>query len=272
MNKTEEISSQIKTLNKEFDVLTSLYNLHIIEIKNCFINSIIEAYSDFTKDKYNTATILNNNQITFYNTQNQEFKTINLSLKNFQLIWNLFLKNIEIISLKNTSKEFYNTLKSKDFMKVSIDRKTRRYFYFHITDKNLLLVNKVILRYYIRSKEEVDFIKNNDNLWIFMSQKILSKLNHNTISIKNNSKTITIDCSPFNKKFIYKVSQDLLNKIRDKTKNKINIKVVNINSDLKIVILKVNFFLPLEFIQYINNYIYTNTLYKVKFARIKDNK
>lgn len=80
MNGIEKIKLKITELEDEFHSISSLYNLHIIEIKNAYNNALLLAYPELFKEEYTIATISNTNQIFFYNTNNKNSKTINFSL------------------------------------------------------------------------------------------------------------------------------------------------------------------------------------------------
>lgn len=272
MDKILQVKSKINNLDSEFYTFSALYNLHIIQIKNSFTNSILKAYKDTLKDEYNIATLLNTNQVVFYYTAEKKSKTINLSLKMFHNIWKLFLKDIEQLSIQNSSNEFYLSFKDKEFTRVVIKRTSSANIYFKSIDSNSLHSRNLEFSYKPRSLEEREFLLKNSDIWLHIPLTMQSKILKNKDEIARLPKPMVLKINPFSGTFTFKIVSDLTNKIRSKSSNKIDIKIVNINEIKKVVTLKTSMFMPLPFIDYIKEYVRNNTLYEVKFAHIKQEK
>lgn len=269
MNKTQEVRSELHSLDSEFYLMSAMHNLHIIQIKECYNRSILEAYEPSLKTNYDFATTYGNNQILFYDVDEKALKTINLSIEMFHKIWKIFLKNIEKLSIKESSTSFFNTLKDKRFFNTDIGQLTRKYIFLKHKNSTTLFYNKIIFVYRFKTDSERKFLSKNKNVWLYTSDKILKTIEKNKDKILKLKEPLPIKCDPFDKNFCHKIASDLLQKIRNKTKGKIDIKIFNINRQGKIITLSTKIFLPMEFIEYIQNYIYENTHYETIFAKNK---
>ncbi len=269
MSKIQEVRNKLDSLDNEFYLMSAMYNLHIIQIKECYNRSIIEAYEPSLKTNYDFATTYGNNQILFYNVDDKSLKTINLSIEMFHKVWKLFLKNIEKLSIKESSDSFFNTLKDKRFFDTDIGQITRKYIYLKHKNSATIFYNKIIFVYKFKTDAERKFLSKNKNVWLFTSDKILKTIEKNKDGILKLKEPLPVKCDPFDKNFCHKITNDLLQKIRNKTNGKIDIKILNINRQNKIITLSTKIFLPMEFIQYIQNYIYENTFYETIFAKNK---
>jgi hypothetical protein len=269
MNKIQEIRDKLNSLDEEFYAMSAMYNLHIIQIKECYNKSILEAYEPQLKDKYDFVTTYSSNQVVFYSIDNKFLKTINLSIEMFHKSWKIFLKNIEKLSIKESSKSFYYSLKDKRYFNTAIGQATRKYLYLKHANSNALFYNKIIFVYKFQNDKERNFLTKNENIWLFTSEKMLHAIDANKEKILQMKEPLPIKCDPFDKNFSHKITMDLLQKIKKKTNGKIDIKILNINRKSKIITLSTKVFLPMEFIKYIQNYIYENTLYESIFAKNK---
>ncbi|WP_457748567.1 hypothetical protein [Sulfurimonas sp.] len=269
MSKLQEVRNKLSSLDEEFYSISAMYNLHIVQLKACYNNSILEAYEPLLKIKYDYVTTYSDNQIVFYSIDDKRLKTINLSIEMFHKIWKLFLKNIEKFSIQEASKSFYNQIKDERFLNTVIGQTTRKYLYLKHKNSSALFYNKIVFVYKFKNDRERDFLKNNQNIWLFTSDEMLNVILKNKDKIIGLKEPLPIKCDPFNKNFCHKIVSDLLKKIRGKTNGKIDIKILNINRQNKILTLSTKVFLPMEFIQYIQNYIYENTLYETIFAKNK---
>ncbi|WP_294967062.1 hypothetical protein [Sulfurimonas sp.] len=272
MNKLLQIKSNIESLESEFYTFSSLYNLHIIEVKNTFSHSILEAYEDTFKDEFNVATLFNSNQIIFYYTPDKRSKIINMSLNMFHNIWKIFLKKIEAMSIVNISNEFYQSFKDKDFTSVTIKKVSSANVYFKLQETSTLHSRNLEFSYKPRNLKEREFILKNNDIWLHISSSLRSKLLNNKEKIAVLSMPMVIKTNPFSGAFTHKIVFDLTSKIKAKSSDKIDIKIVNVNEIKKIVTLKIDIFLPISFMDYIKEYVSNNTLYEVIFANIKQEK
>jgi hypothetical protein len=269
MNKVLQIKSKIDELESEFFNFTALYNLHIVQVKNAFNHAILKAYAPTLKEEYNIATTYSSNQNLFYFTPTKQSKTINLSTEMFQKIWKIFLKEIEILSIANSSKEFYNSFAEKEFVNVVIKRTSSANIYFKIKGKASIHSQKLEFSYKPRTLQEREFLLKNKDIWLHISSSLESKLLKNKDVIAKLKKPMVLKINPFSGSFAYRITQSLTDKIKERSLGKIDIKIVNVNENKKVVTLKLEMFIPLEFIDYMKEYIRSNTLYEVHFAKIK---
>jgi len=269
MSKVQEVRNKIDSLEDEFYSMSAMYNLHIIQIKESYNRSILEAYEPLLKIDYNFASTYSSNQILLYSIDKKLLKTINISIEMFHKIWKIFLKNIEKLSIKESSNYFFNSLKDNHFFNADIKQVTRKFIYLKHQNSTALFYNKIIFVYRFQNINEKDFLTKNKNVWLFTSGKMLKVIEKNKDGILKLKDPLPVKCDPFDKNFCHKISNDLLQKIKRKTNGKIDIKILNINRENKIMTLSTKIFLPKEFIEYIQNYIYENTLYETIFAKNK---
>jgi len=201
MTKIQEVKQKVNSLEDEFYSISAMYNLHIIQLKNCYNQSILEAYEPYLRETFDYVTMHNNNQVLFYSIDEKYLKTINLSIEMFKKIWHKFLKNIEKLSIKESSKVFYNGLKDEQFLKTEIGQCTRKYIFLKHNETTSLFFNKLVFVYRFKTKKEQNFLKNNANIWLYMSKKMLNTILKNKEEIVNLKKPLPIKCDPFDKNF-----------------------------------------------------------------------
>ena len=169
LNAVDKVRQKLSELDSELYALSSLYNLHFIQTKNIYINSILEAYKKTNKDDYNIASILGENQVLLYNTRKKKSLVVNLSLKIYGSIWKIFIRDIEKLSIINSANEFYRKFKSRDFMQVIVIKATSNIIYFKAKDSTSFQNKKITFSYKTRSLEERHFLLENDKIWIHSS-------------------------------------------------------------------------------------------------------
>ncbi len=269
MNKFEETIKKIDELEEEFYILSSLYNLHIIELKSIYSHAILEAYSSLLKDDYNVATLIKNNQILFYYTAEKKYKTVNISEKMFHKIWKIFIKKIEKVSIKHSSNEYYEKLKNSDFINVVIEKTTGKVIYFKEKNITPMFSKNLVFAYKPQSKEEKLFILKNKEIWIPLSRSAKHKIKQNTDLLSKQNQRIVVNVDLFSADFAHKILNNLLEKIATKSNNKLKIKIISRSRDKKLITLSSNIFIPLSFIEYIREYLFTNTLYGLRLVDAK---
>lgn len=268
-SKFQITKSSIQALNDELEPLSMIYNIHIITLKNLFNKSILEYFNEELEAKYDTVTLLNNHQICLYEIDRKYFKTINLSLKIYKTIWSLFSKKIERESILNTTKEFFNTFTDKDFIPTSIYKISRKYIYLKHKDNTNYLFNRIKYKYTIKSKEEREFFLNHSTIWLYTPGLIIDQTKKKKDEIVNSKSLVEIKCNPFSNRLAVKLVNDITSKIRAKTNGKIDINIISVSEKNRKIVLKTDMFIPIDFINYIDNYIYTNSLFGVVFAKKK---
>jgi len=266
MNGFDKIKSQVNELEDEFYSISSLYNLHIIEIKNAYNNALLSAYSEKLNEEFTLATLSSYNQVLFYNTDTKNSKTINLSLNMFSESWKIFIKDIEELAIQSSSKEFHSSFKEKSFNKANIVKTSRALIYYRLDKFHGLHGKNILFTYKPKSLQEREFLIKNDSAWLYITEKLSNKMKANADKISKLKQPVLFSTDPFNKKFTYSIVSDITNKIRKKSLSKIDIKIKNIDENERIVILNCDMFLPLAFVKYIQNYITSNTMYRMHFA------
>ncbi len=268
----DKIRNQIKELDDEFYSMSSLYNLHIIEVKNTFNNALLEAYLEKCSEEYTLATFLNTNQVLLYNTNSQIEKVYNFSLEMFSNTWKIFIKKIEILSISNSSKLFSSTFDDSSFLKAKIVKTTTKNIYYRLNSNTSIHTRNIHFSYKPKSIIERNFLLKKEDNWVHITDSLAHKIKSNSQEIASLKIPIVFKTNPFNSSFIHIVSSDITDRIRKKSAGKVNIKTVNINEATREVMLACDMFLPIAFMEYIKEYIYTNTLYKVNYNALKSTK
>lgn len=256
----KEIDKKLVNLRNELKDIANLYDLHIIEVINIFNNSLIEAYNLDTANHLVNVNI--NNQIIFYHIFEQKELLYNLSQERFNIFSKLFYSKIYIKNNSNMVSAFYTSLNQQQFIELIKKDKSRKYL--TLTPKNTQgLYKSLVFKYKIISKYASDFIDNNETFWIKLSTKNLYQI-QNMQHLKN---TITLNCDILDIQVLKLLISHFLEKIALKTNNKINIRVKFYNHKNKIINLICSTYIPVLFIQYIENYIFINTSYRTNFVK-----
>ena len=261
MNKTVEAKNSITMLKSEISDIALLYNMHKLEVQSIFNKALVLTYS---LDPYeHIAALGENNQILFYSVKEKKIKIINLSLVKYKLFYKKFIKLVAEKNAINITNEFYRSLSKSNFQKVQIEKLTNRKVILEVHDKSHPIAKNISFEYKILTRDEYNFISSQKDIWIYSSQEHLKKL------LKNKNyldKKINIKCDIFDHRLVKKMADNVTKKILKNTKGKMAMKVSYANRKSKVLHIKSNMYITKQFIEYIQEYIYTNTLYEVNFV------
>jgi len=256
----EELKNKLVNLQKEFNELASLYDLHIIEVINIFHASLLEAYN------YSFETFLVElnikNQIIFYNTLEKKEVIYNFSKQKFGSIYKIFNKKLQIKSDSNLLSSFYSALSNTEYLELKIFKRTRNYVYLMPVHNNRINKN-INFKFKIASKIHELYTKQHDTFWIKLSISNIDKIKYQNIL----KEKILLECNLIDYKINKKLIEHFFSKIFTKSNEKIGLSIKFYNPKSNTIHVTCNSFIPKLFINYIEQYILTNTTYKVNFLK-----
>jgi len=276
MTKFDKIIDINSNIDKELSTIESLYNIHKLKLKNLLNDAILENYSHIVKninsnleDNFDTISLIANHQIIFYSTFFHNYKTINMSLKDFNNIWKIFMKMVDKESELNTKNELINTINDNKLLKVNFIKTSSRYLLYSVEIQNHIYKDRLFFKSKIYNKNQRIFYENNkDDLWIFNTLSFQKKIKNAYISIAKSTEPTIIHHQIGDKAFANFLLINMFDRIKKKTNGKIKLKILKSpTSKNKAFLISCNTFIPMHFIKHIRNYIYNRTLIEVVFGK-----
>jgi len=241
----------LREIERELLILSNLYNLHKLEVKNIFNRTLIDIYSN-KKKEFNLSTINFNNDVVLYNTINGIKKVFQFRRDDYKKFYNRFNRKIVLKNRSDIKLSIVNSIEDDKFIALEYDYHTRRAVYFKAVNSNNYL-KKFHFKYNCKDKQEIFFFRTTEeNIYINKPKNVKDILKKEDL-LEN--KTFILNCKVTPYEYIRHISVGLAKKIYDKTDGDIALKFKYVNPYSKVVVFESNFYMTEMFLTYLDNWL-----------------